>query len=306
MNLPDGTRSLVYFSGGLGRDYTYYSLQLGGDGVVLSLNRVVSTWDEESKLMRMGRKVDPAQWRQIQAGVTTDAEIIEWFGPPSIVMPRPDGRKTYLYQYREGVSLLGIQSGQNYSVGFDARGVVSEAAEEALPAGVSSRAADPAGAARWAAWENEKPAEGAVREQAGEPAGVIPSPDGGRCLLYLYEPDTATLEGFWVDIDASGAWTDLERSRWAMRELNSRGRTYTRARWQSFHPGQTTAEEIEKLLGAPARRIPLGGGGSQWSYLTGEVAILPTTGMSVQSRQIFNLCVLRFDAAGVLQSFQAD
>jgi 2,4-dienoyl-CoA reductase-like NADH-dependent reductase (Old Yellow Enzyme family) len=41
----------VYLSGNFGRDSTYYSVQLGGDGLVLSLNRAVSTWDEESKLM---------------------------------------------------------------------------------------------------------------------------------------------------------------------------------------------------------------------------------------------------------------
>ncbi len=306
MDLPDGTRSLVYLSGSMGRDYTYYSVQLGGDGVVLSLNRVVSTWDEESKLMRMGRKIDPAQWRRIQPGVTTDAEIIEWFGPPSIIMPRPDGRKTYLYQYREGVALLTIQAGQDYSIGFDARGVVSDAAEEAMPAGLSPRAADPEGAVRWTAWESEKPAEGAVRQQAGEPARAIAIPGGGRCLLYLYEADAAAIEGLWLGVDTTGAWTGLERTRWSVRELNARGRTYNRARWQAFRPGQTTTGEIEALLGPPIHRINAGADGSLWMYVAGEVVILPTTGMSVQSRQVFNLCVLRFDGAGVLQSFQAD
>ena len=283
-DLPDGTRSLVYFNRSSRRDFTYYSVQVGGDGLVVGLNRTESHWDEANKRMVQGRKIDPAQWGRIQPGASTDADILEWFGPPSIVMPRPDGRKTYVYQYREGTSMLSLVSGQNYSVGFDARGVVSDAEEEALPSGLEVRPADASGGARWTAWESEKPAEEAVRQQAGEPARAITIPGGGRCLLYLYETDAATIEGFWLGVDAAGAWAGLERTRWTLRELNGQGRTYNRARWQSFHIGRTFAGEIETLLGPPAHRATLDDGGSLWIYVAGEVTILPPTGMNLQSR----------------------
>jgi outer membrane protein assembly factor BamE (lipoprotein component of BamABCDE complex) len=305
-DMPDGTHSLMYWTSRSLRDFVYYSVQVGGDGLVVGLSRAESHWDEASQRMMQGRKIDPAQWRQIQPGVTTDADILEWFGPPSMIMPRPDGRKTYVYQYREGNSMLSLLSGQNHSVGFDPRGIVSNAAEEALPSGLEVRPADAAAAARWTAWESERPAGDAVRQQAGEPARAIAVPDGGSCWLYLYEAEASSFEGFWLDADAAGAWAGLARTRWTLRELNARGRAYNRARWQSFHPGQTTAGEIETLLGPPAHRTALAGGGSLWLYVAGEVMLLPPSGMNLQSRQIFNLCALRFDAAGVLQSFQAD
>ncbi len=305
-DLPDGTRSLVYFNSDSNtHNWLYYSVQIA-DGIVLSLNRFSSSWDPEKKLMTQGYKIDPDRWKAITPGATTDAEAIEWFGPPMASMPSPDGRKTYLYQYVEGRSLADFLRSDTRSIIFDARGVVTAAVVGTQNLRLQARPLDTGIVSRWTRWESEKPAVDVVKRELGEPSRIIESPEKTGCYLYLYESGPTTIDIYWVRLDAEGRWLGLIHSQRQLRELNAVGRKYSRARWNAFRQGQTSSQEVTELLGAPSYQLESTEGESMWIYLTGEVVFFPQSGQLPQMTQSYSVCELSFTRDGLLKSMKAD
>jgi len=84
--------------------------------------------------MEMGKKIDKSTWSMIVQGKTTEAEVLELLGEPNQKMLNSNGTKTYTYMYHETTMSGGglfsnpkVQmTGENYTVGFDQKGIVSD------------------------------------------------------------------------------------------------------------------------------------------------------------------------------------
>lgn len=86
-----------------------------------------------------GQKIEADRVAQIQKGVTTRAQIIEWFGQPMQTVMMPDGGRTmYFVYYRQSAggfygqvakTIAGkgqAQTGNNLSVVIDKDGIVRD------------------------------------------------------------------------------------------------------------------------------------------------------------------------------------
>lgn len=140
----------------------------------------------------------------------------------------------------------------------------------------------------------------------GKPNTATDNSDGTKMYSYVFENTrTGKKESRAILFDRTGVVTTAMGGQ-VDGPKKGRQEPIDEKRWALLSEGRSTEQEVVELLGPPAHRVTLGDGGSLWMYVAGEVTILPPTGINLQSRQVFNLCVLRFDGAGVLQSFQAD
>lgn len=96
-----------------------------------------------------------------------------------------------------------------------------------------------------------------------------------------------------------------------IRDLNALGRKLLRSGGQLTRSGQSTEKQIDLALGNPHLRIPGGGAGTWWIYLTGDIVPLPPAAAESMGpggfpqfgvKQTMGVVLMQLNAEGVLRS----
>lgn len=95
--------------------------------------------------------------------------------------------------------------------------------------------------------------EADVRRAFGEPARTYPQPDGSRQLVFPTGP--AGTQTYMARVSAAGTLVALDQA-------------LVEERFRLLTPGTTTAEEVERLIGPPWRKIDFPNKGQvAWDYV---------------------------------------
>lgn len=144
--------------------------------MVSSASRNSSRIDSKTGRSEFGKKIEPEKWWSIAAGVTTEADVIEMFGPPTSIGRLPDESKVYVYFYHftEVRRLKMTHGGESRRVAFDARGVVRSVDDFSRgfqdPNTLEPRPWESKLSADWESLRKEKATMAGVRSRMGEPA----------------------------------------------------------------------------------------------------------------------------------------
>src|SRR5256885_495733 len=76
---------------------------------LLSLSCFLTAWLFLLGCATAGRQFDAKRAAQIQTGVTTREQLLEWFGEPQMKAIRPEGRTNYMWHHTKTGAVSGLK-----------------------------------------------------------------------------------------------------------------------------------------------------------------------------------------------------
>lgn len=266
----NGGKVLTYHFKKGWKETVVVAVTIDGAGVATALTR-----SRQVLGFKLNNRLDPARFRQVEAGVTRETQLPTLLGTPVMWMENADGTK--LYTYMAG-NLM--KSPQSLLVFVDRDGVVASVhgAQQDFRRTLWSESKKRPDPRYFSLIQVGISDETEVRKLLGEPTQRMDNQDGTRAFAYVF--GERKIGGAWeiwrVVFAPQGMVICAYRSRQEFhldkaRKVVVSGRPPDPDRWRRIEPGASSEADIVEWFGQPQFILPRADGGKTYGYVHSEM-----------------------------------